>query len=134
MKSRINIGFLGFTILIASGCASVMEGSDQVINVSTTGCEESGTVICIVMNKDGSSVITTPASTSVEKNRSALSIQCNSKDKSATGSMIVESGYEAMNAGNILVGGIIGIGVDAATGAMWKYPSAVVVPMKCPGE
>ena len=36
-----------------------------------------------------------------------------------------------MNAGNLLVGGIIGIGVDAATGAMWKYPSSVNVGMTC---
>ena len=48
------------------------------------------------------------------------------------GSTIVESNYEAMNAGNILIGGFIGIGVDAATGAMWKYPTAIVVPMSCP--
>ena len=59
-------------------------------------------------------------------------MNCESRDKSASGSTIVESNYEAMNAGNILVGGFIGIGVDAATGAMWKYPTAIVVPMSCP--
>ena len=35
-----------------------------------------------------------------------------------------------MNAGNLLLGGVIGVGVDAATGAMWEYPS-VVVPLQC---
>lgn len=86
------------------------------------------------MNSEGSSVLTAPASVSVEKTRNALTITCLSKDKTASGSLIVDSKYEAMNAGNLLLGGIIGLGVDAATGAMWKYPTAVVVPMKCPTD
>ena len=124
--------FTIFGVIFLSGCASVMEGSDQGLNINTTGCEESGTIICSVRNTKGASTITAPASVSVEKARGPLTVSCESKDKSAKGSIIVESNYEAMNAGNILIGGIIGVGVDAATGAMWKYPSSVVVPMKCP--
>jgi hypothetical protein len=124
------MGILG----LVTGCASVMEGSDQVININTTGCEDSGTFICTVVNSDSSSVITAPASVSVEKSRGPLTVACNNKAKTATGSVIVDSGYEAMNAGNLLIGGIIGVGVDAATGAMWKYPASVVVPMKCPDQ
>jgi len=86
---------------------------------------------CVAKNDDGSSVLTAPASVSVDKDKDSLVITCNSKDGEANGEVIVDSSYEAWNAGNILVGGIIGVGVDAATGAMWKYPSAVVVPMKC---
>ncbi len=130
VKSMSLVGILG----LVTGCASVMEGSDQVINVNTTGCEDSGTFICSVVNSDSSSVITVPASVSVEKSRGPLTVTCNNKAKTATGTLIVDSGYEAMNAGNLLVGGIIGIGVDAATGAMWKYPSSVIVPMKCPDQ
>ena len=118
--------------ILLSGCASVMEGSDQGININTTGCEDSGVIICSVRNSEGASTITAPASVSVEKARGPLTVSCESRDRSASGSMIVESNYEAMNAGNILIGGFIGIGVDAATGAMWKYPTAIVVPMSCP--
>ena len=132
MQTVFKVTLLLLVASFGSGCASIMEGSDQVININTTGCEDSGVVVCTVRNSDGSSVITAPASTSVEKTRGALTIDCSSKDKLATGSLTVESGYEAMNAGNILLGGVSGLGVDAATGAMWKYPSAVVVPMKCP--
>mgnify|MGYP003647116121 FL=1 len=132
MEKTTRILCLAFLSSLSAGCASVMEGSDHVININTTGCEDSGIKICTVMNSKGSSVITAPASTSVEKTRGALTITCLSRDKSASGSLIVDSNYEAMNAGNLLLGGIIGLGVDAATGAMWKYPRAVVVPMKCP--
>jgi len=121
-----------FIFGLMSGCASVMEGSDQVININTTGCEEFEPMRCNVVNSEGSSTLTAPSSVSVEKARGAMTISCTSRDRSsATGNLVVDSSYEAMNAGNILAGGIIGIGVDAATGAMWKYPSTVVVPMSC---
>ncbi|MDB4567933.1 hypothetical protein N9104_04150 [Pseudomonadales bacterium] len=113
------------------GCATIMEGSDQAVNVNTTGCETQGTIICTLINKEGSSVITAPATANVEKTKGALTVQCKSKNGKATGTKVVDSNYEAMNAGNILAGGIIGIGVDAATGAMWKYPSTVIVEMSC---
>lgn len=127
----IQAGAVAALISMGSGCATVIEGGDQVINVSTSGCEEHGAMQCVAKNDDGSSVLTAPASVSVDKDKDSLVITCNSKDGQANGEVIVDSSYEAWNAGNILVGGIIGVGVDAATGAMWKYPSAVVVPMKC---
>ena len=34
-----------------------------------------------------------------------------------------------MAAGNVLLGGVIGLGVDAASGAMNKYPDLVTVAM-----
>ena len=119
-------------LLLVTGCASIMEGGDQIVNVQTTGCEEYGTVQCTVVNDDGSSVLTAPASVSVEKDKDALTVSCESNDGKAKGVQIVESSYEAMNAGNLLLGGVIGVGVDAATGAMWKYPSSIIVPMRCP--
>jgi hypothetical protein len=134
MRFILRFGAL-FTILAAlGGCATVMEGSDQSVNVNVTGCEDEGTVICTLTNKEGSSVITAPATANVEKTKGALTVSCKSKNGVAEGRQIVESKYEAMNAGNILVGGLIGIGVDAATGAMWHYPSTVVVQMQCGEE
>jgi len=120
-----------FMFGLMAGCASVMEGSDQVININTTGCEEFEPMRCNVVNSEGSSTLTAPSSVSVEKARGDMTISCESRDGAATGRKIVSSNYEAMNAGNILLGGFIGVGVDAATGAMWKYPSTVVVPMSC---
>jgi hypothetical protein len=131
MKIINKITILLPAFILLSGCASIMEGSDQTINVNTTGCEQLGPMRCNVTNSEGSSVLTAPASVSVEKARGPLTISCASPDRSATGLRRIQSSYEAMNAGNILAGGIIGIGVDAATGAMWKYPSSVNVGMTC---
>lgn len=121
-------------MVAATGCATVIEGGDQTVNVSTTGCEEHGVIQCSAVNDDGSSQLTAPASVSVDKDMDDLTISCRSKDKVAYGEVIVESSYEAWNAGNLLLGGVIGVGVDAATGAMWNYPSSIIVPMKCPSS
>ena len=128
---KVFLGLVVTTVALLGGCATVIEGGDQVVNVSTTGCEEYGSMQCTLQNDDGSSVLTAPGSVSVGKDKDALKISCRSKDGLAFGDSTVESKYEAWNAGNLLLGGVIGVGVDAATGAMWKYPSAVVVPMKC---
>jgi hypothetical protein len=45
------------------------------------------------------------------------------------GSSIIPSNVEAMTAGNVIFGGVIGLGVDAASGAMNKYPDIVTVAM-----
>jgi hypothetical protein len=42
---------------------------------------------------------------------------------------IIPSSAESMAAGNVIFGGIIGLGVDAASGAMNKYPDVVTVAM-----
>jgi len=139
MKNKLTkfVAALGLGgLMLGTGCATIMEGSDQAINVNTVNCEEYGAVICNLSNKDGASTINVPATANVEKSKGPLTVRCESKQRDdrgpkATGQKVIDSQYEAMNAGNILVGGIIGVGVDAATGAMWKYPSTVVVPMRC---
>ncbi len=134
MKNIFRIKLLIASVASLIGCATVIEGSDQAVNVNTTGCEEQGTVICTLRNNEGSSIITAPATANVEKTRGALTISCKSKNGKAEGAQIIDSRYETMNAGNLIAGGWIGIGVDAATGAMWKYPSSVVIQMRCAEE
>jgi phosphoketolase len=46
-----------------------------------------------------------------------------------TGSSAIPSSPEAMAAGNVVFGGIIGLGVDAASGAINKYPDQITVAM-----
>jgi phosphoketolase len=42
---------------------------------------------------------------------------------------VIPSDAEAMAAGNVVFGGVIGLGVDAMSGAMNKYPDQVMVAM-----
>lgn len=122
---------LGLAVLTLNGCASVMEGNDQSIVISTVKCEEHGDPICTASNKDNAVMVRAPGTIPVEKGKSDLIVTCRSDDGLARGTFNAFSTYEAMNLGNILLGGFIGLGVDAATGAMWKFPSGIIVEMIC---
>lgn len=132
MMKRLIIVVFALGILLTTGCATIVEGSGQNITVSTTGCDEYGNVSCHLINKDNNIVVSVPGTAYVEKGKQALSVTCRTSDNKTNGSTQIQSGYEAMNVGNILVGGIIGLAVDGMTGAMWHFPSSVNVPLKCP--
>lgn len=131
MSKKILVSLLG--MFAVTGCATIMEGSDQNINVQTLGCDDA-IVTCMVSNDDSAATVRPPGTVNVEKSKKPLTVQCENKDRTVTGRIMVDSGYESMNAGNLLLGGVIGVGVDAATGAMWEYPSSVVVPLQCDEE
>jgi len=116
---------------LVTGCATVMESNDQSIVIGTVGCEEHGSPTCIAQNKDNAVKVRTPGVLPVEKGAQDLVISCESDNRLAHGSYNAKSTYEAMNLGNLLVGGIIGFGVDAFTGAMWEFPPNIIVDMQC---
>ena len=64
----------------------------------------------------------------LKKASDPLPISC-VKECYVNGQSIIPSGTESMAAGNVVFGGIIGLGVDAASGAMNKYPDMVTVAM-----
>jgi hypothetical protein len=70
----------------------------------------------------------TPAALVVDKGQSHIAMRC-SKACYQDATIIIASSTEAMTAGNILAGGVIGLGVDAATGAMNKYEADTAVAM-----
>lgn len=43
----------------------------------------------------------------------------------------IEQSTKAMAAGNIIFGGIIGAGVDVATGAAYDYPAVITNSLEC---
>lgn len=116
---------------LSTGCATVMDGSTDSVSVNAQGCDEDRSAVhCELENNDGVVHAMAPGTAVISKSSSALAIRCESND-GATGNTMVESSYNPKNLGNILIGGGIGIIVDAASGAMWHYPKAVTVPMRC---
>jgi hypothetical protein len=81
----------------------------------------------------GTKVVQTPATITLEKGRESVTVHC-TKECYTDGSGVIASDFEAMTMGNIILGGVIGVGVDAASGAMNKYaPEAQVVMTPIPG-
>ena len=121
---------LAFPLL--SNCATIVEGSDQTVTVLT----EPPGAACILSRDDVTigAANPTPATVSLEKSKDNIAIHCK-KDGYFDGATAVASDFEAMTFGNILLGGIIGLAVDAASGATHEYPesvSIVLVPEEFP--
>lgn len=114
---------------VLPGCASIVTGHNQPITVETPECEGAK---CKLMNDKGSWFVTTPGSVIVSRAFGDLTISC-SKEGYGSLSHVVSSSTKAMAAGNILFGGLIGVGVDVATGAAYDYPSPIYHPFSCRG-
>ncbi len=117
--------FLAVSAMVLVACATITRGTTQVVAVDTPGAPGTS---CAIQTQNGPQVVTTPGSVTLSRGSSSLPIQC-TKECYLLGSSIIPSNAESMAAGNVIFGGIIGLGVDAASGAMNKYPDVVTVAM-----
>ncbi len=130
MKLRIAIAIAGAGLLALQGCASITTGQDQTVSIQTPNCPAAS---CELTNKEGTYYVTeTPGTVTVNRVCGKLTVQCSSEGVSDY-IMSVSSSVKAMTFGNIIFGGFIGMGVDAATGAACEYPALIPVPMECGG-
>lgn len=124
MRRWIVIAVISFSFALLTGCATVTTGSTQNIAVTT---DPDGADCSFSRNEQFiARVNPTPGSLSISKSGSSLSVSCKREGYHD----IVEtigSEFQAVTLGNILIGGIIGIAVDAASGAINKYPESVSV-------
>lgn len=108
-----------------SGCASIVKGDHQSIQITTpptTGAT------CTLTNKRGTWTTTSPEPVTVDRSKTDMNVNC-TKPGWNDAHAVIPSDFEGWTLGNIIFGGIIGVGVDAATGAMHDYPNAFQVPM-----
>ena len=106
-------------------CATITKGTTQVVAIDTPGTPGA---TCTIQTQNGPQLVTTPGSVTLTKGSAALPISC-TKECYLPDSGVIASNTEAMAAGNVVFGGLIGLGVDAATGAMNKYADQVTVAM-----
>ena len=107
---------LGSLVALA-GCATMVKGTSQQISLDTPGYPGAE---CTLRSKDfGSRKVVTPATFELPKSKHDISVEC--RKGCARGTGTIASNLEGMTAGNIVAGGVVGFGVDAATGAMNKY-------------
>lgn len=115
------------TVNVLGGCASIVGSHVDSVTVETPYCPGA---TCLLQNEEGKYFITeTPGTVTVERAYGDLTIACE-KDN-AKKITIVESTATGGVWGNILAGGVIGWGVDVATGAGYAYPSSIINPLKC---
>jgi len=108
-----------------SGCASIIKGDSQSIAITTpptTGAN------CILSSKEGSWTVISPGAVTVDKSKDDVQVRC-SKPGWQDAASTIPSNFEGWTLGNLLLGGVIGLGVDAATGAINEYAHSFQVPM-----
>jgi len=128
MKNRYLLLLLGLCTL-ASGCASIVSGTNQSISVDThkKGVQAIA-ANCKLTNDKGVWYVTTPGSVTVHRSYNDISVSCE-KEGHDPGLLTAKSSTKGMAFGNILVGGVIGAGVDIATGAAYDYPNLLRIEM-----
>ena len=111
--------------IAVSGCASIIEGTTQSIAVTSPPTDGAK---CVLKSSEGTYYVTTPGNAMVHKTKNDLDVNCSRigfKDAHTT----IPSHFNGATAGNILAGGVIGLGIDAATGANYNYPTDFAVTM-----
>lgn len=119
------IAALGFAAALA-GCATITKGTDDLVTIDT---EPDGAQCVLFTDKGQVAVINpTPGSIKVPKSKRDLSVRCELDGYFPTEGVIASS-FQAMTIGNVLFGGIIGVAIDAGSGAMHKYESGVTITL-----
>jgi hypothetical protein len=120
---KIAYTIIGAVVLL-SGCASITQGTSQVISFSIDPSEAR----CSVVNKDGATLGTVSGKSNllqVSKGTSDLIANCNAEGYENKTTRITSSTQTA---------GVLGVAIDFGitdmlTGAMWKYPDHVAIVM-----
>jgi hypothetical protein len=129
-----------FFVALASqvaACATIVEGTDQTVTVIT---DPAGST-CTLSREGGTVAVVnpTPGSVVLAKSSDNVAVLC-TKDGHEDGAATLNSMFQGMTFGNILfglIGGPIGVAIDAGSGAMHEYPSNVTVilpPTEFPTE
>jgi hypothetical protein len=113
-------------LLLLPSCATIVKGTTQTIAINTPGA--AGARCQLRSGAIGTVDVVTPATVTLEKSQENITVRC-TKECFQDGAGIVTSFTEGLAAGNIIAGGVIGLGIDAASGAMNKYAPETMVIM-----
>ncbi len=115
-------------IYLLSGCATIVSGTQQNLSVDTP---EATGAKCQLTDSKGANwyIENTPGSVKVAKGNGPMNIVCQ-KDGFKTTSLKLEESLAAPLLGNVILGGGVGIIVDAASGAAQNYPEKATVWME----
>lgn len=112
--------------VMLTGCASIISGTSQevMVNTNPAGADCS-------LNRQGVSIARvnpTPGAATIKKTKHDITISC-TKDGYQTATYMDKSGVAGSTFGNIVAGGLVGWGIDSASGADNKYESPVNISM-----
>jgi hypothetical protein len=123
---RIFAASCGLISILLSGCSTIVKGTEQQVSIATPGVP--GATCQLTSPAVGTRTVQTPANIVLPKSKHNVAVSCTAQCYSP-GVGTLGSHTEVMTAGNVIFGGLIGLGIDAASGAMNTYDSSVEVVM-----
>ncbi|WP_282604298.1 hypothetical protein [Pelagibius sp. Alg239-R121] len=117
---------LAASAFVVSGCATVIKGTDESISVITE--PEGATCTLVREGKTVGVVNPTPGSVEVDRDKDDVTVNCVLEDYEDSYE-VVSAEFSGYTVGNVIAGGLIGVAVDAASGANSEYPDEVTVLM-----
>jgi hypothetical protein len=120
------VAMIGAIAVLLGSCSTIVKGTKQQVSVATPGVQ--GAMCTLTSPAIGTRTVQTPANIILPKSHHDVAVSCTAQCY-APGVSPLASHTEIMTAGNVVFGGIIGVGVDAASGAMNVYDANVDVIM-----
>jgi hypothetical protein len=109
-----------------AGCATITKGSDDLVTIDT---EPEGAICTLTAEDKHIAVVNpTPGSLKVPKSKKDLTVNCEKEGFFPTEG-VIRSKFQAMTLGNALFGGLIGVAIDAGSGAMNNYEDGVMITL-----
>lgn len=112
--------------LTGGGCATLVRGSSQSVTINTYPPRAT-----CALSREGNTIAVvnpTPGTVNVEKDKDAINVVCKKAgylDNAGT----ITSEFQEMTFGNIIFGGLIGVAVDAGSGAMHQYTPLISITL-----
>jgi hypothetical protein len=115
---RLLMALLALTQL--ASCANFLHGSGQSMQVSTWCKDRQIPAVCTAENSKGAWSFRTPGEIHIGKDFFHLQITCKSPFYNEV-TVTVPSMLNLSTAGNVLLGGVVGTGLDVYTGSAFAY-------------
>ncbi len=121
------VGLVAALGMLLPGCATITKGGQQTVTVNT---DPAGASCSLTRDGKPLAVVNpTPGSIPIEKASGDIAVACKKGGyKDAAGALASE--FQAWTFGNVILGGIVGIVVDAASGAMHQYPAMLTITLE----
>ena len=99
-----------------------------MVSLVSPGCDRT---LCKVETFGSRSIYRLPSKVNLSA-KSEIVLNC--YDPEDTNNLVTTAPWRHVNwysSGNVLLGGVIGMGIDLATGAAYQLPAEIIVPLVC---
>ncbi len=109
-----------------AGCASVINGQQQKIKITTSCNKNTFPAYCFAQIENNKLKFLTPHVINVNRSNSPITIICESSVSGQYG-VLVKSYPSIAFIGNLGIGGLAGMAIDSANSSMWQYKTDVAI-------